>query len=376
MASDICFISPYAYSYFNPGSSEYSGGAERQQYLIAKELAERGYDVSFIVFSHDGSNVECIDGVTVLKILPRIHYGEIRDVLKSPLLLLKLTQAIRNVNAGVYYTRANPPLSALVGVICNTFRYPYIYCVGNDSNVESDHLNKYNFLLRKTFVKTVQNADRVVSQTKHQSTLLSNSFDKNSVIIPNGYAIPDQSEVLPMEDREFVLWVGTIDKIQKKPERFLTLARRLENIKFVMVGGGPSKEYVQQIKYQAEDIENLSFEGFVQPDKVQKYYRRAVALVNTSDYEGFPNVFLEAWRYGTPVLSLYHTLNGELENEIAGRKSGSIEQLVADVELLWHDRSTAKTLGDNARKHMSSNYSLNIVTDRYESLIDSLVPLN
>ena len=44
--------------------------------------------------------------------------------------------------------------------------------------------------------------------------------------------------------------------------------------------------------------------GLVARDRLPALYSAATALLCTSDYEGFPNTFLEAWSFGTPVVSM------------------------------------------------------------------------
>ena len=38
---------------------------------------------------------------------------------------------------------------------------------------------------------------------------------------------------------------------------------------------------------------------------VSAFYSRARVLVNTSDVEGFPNTYLQAWASGTPVVAFF-----------------------------------------------------------------------
>jgi len=48
--------------------------------------------------------------------------------------------------------------------------------------------------------------------------------------------------------------------------------------------------------------------------------------------EGFPNVFIEAWSLGIPVLSLYFDL-GVIEKEKLGKVfNGNIENLISSMD--------------------------------------------
>jgi len=57
-------------------------------------------------------------------------------------------------------------------------------------------------------------------------------------------------------------------------------------------------------------------------------------VINTSNFEGFPNIFLEAWATGVPVISL----NVDPGNVIKKRRlgiccEGSLERMKAAIEI-------------------------------------------
>lgn len=84
-STHICFISPWIYSYLQPGSKESGGGAERQQYLIGQKLLEKGFEVSYITNSGKETTKETIDGFGVWTNLPNPS-----GLLRAPYRVLKL----------------------------------------------------------------------------------------------------------------------------------------------------------------------------------------------------------------------------------------------------------------------------------------------
>lgn len=366
--SHVCFICPYIYGYLKPGSRKTVGGAERQQHLIATRLQEAGYDVSFITFEDEGNSHEQINGFDVWKTLPPTN-----NVRQAPNVLFKLLRSIRRVDADVFYVRGNPPLCILSSYCCTVLGETFVYCVANDSNIELARLSNHHEMFRYTipklaYVDAIGRADAVVAQTEYQQRILERVFDIQSQIVPNVYSIPPQEDLVAASDRSFVLWVGSLDPEQKKPMRFVRLAERLPSIEFVLVGWSQDEQFRSQISNQANSLSNLRFEGFVSPDEIDCYYRHATMFVNTSEYEGFPNTFLEAWRFGVPVVSLHHTLDGLLSERDVGLHAGSVDRLTRQVSRLWENPDTAAELGHNGREYIQNHYSVDIAFEKYTQL--------
>ena len=77
----------------------------------------------------------------------------------------------------------------------------------------------------------------------------------------------------------------------------------LKTLRLMTVGLGVSAVFVSMSSLQAAELKNLDFRGFVRYEKTHELYWRSRLLIHTSLREGFPNVFLQAWECGTPVVS-------------------------------------------------------------------------
>ena len=371
--SHVCFISPYIRAYLEPGAETHVGGAQRQQYLLATQLRERGHTVSFVSFETDGATRERLDGFDVWNTLPATN-----DVTAAPMALARILRTIRRVDADLFYVRGNPPLCILASYCCALLDESLVYVVANDSNVElsklSDHHGMFDYSVPKlAYLDAVRRADQVVSQTDYQRDILGNVFGIPSTVVPNGYTVPPDDEVVPAADRSHVLWVGSLDPEQKQPDRFLDLAERLPDVEFRMVGWTDEVGYRNEIIDRADALSNLHFEGFVPPDEIDQYYRQAVAYVNTSAYEGFPNTFLEAWRFAVPVVALHSVLDGSLTAADIGYQTGTTDELAAAVRTLWDDREEAAATGRNGREYLIDNYAMDAVYDTYAGVFENVI---
>ncbi len=371
--SHVCFISPYIRAYLEPGAETHVGGAQRQQYLLATMLKERGHRVSFVSFESDGATRERIDGFDVWNTLPATN-----DVVAAPKALAKIFRTIRRIDADLFYVRGNPPLCILASYCSALLDESLVFVVANDSNVElsklSAHHGMFDYSVPKlAYIDAVGRADRVVSQTDYQRDILDDVFGIPSTVVPNGYTVPPDDAVLPPSERSHVLWVGSLDPEQKRPEQFLELAERLPAVEFRMVGWSEDVDYRNEIIDRADALPNLTFEGFVPPDEIDQYYRRAIAYVNTSAYEGFPNTFLEAWRFAVPVVALCSVLDGVLTEADIGYQTDTLEATAETVATLWNDRDEAAATGHNGREYLRDNYAMDAVYETYSRVFGDVV---
>lgn len=364
----ICFVSDTIHCYFDSGEESGTGGAERQQYLLINELKHLGYPISVATLDYTNTIKQSIDGINIWYVIPRV-----RGVANAPYKAVRTIRGLRKIDADLYYVRGNDFLCMVTAFHAAISGSACVYAVANDANVDPELLDRLG-IIKYPFIWAMRSAECVVAQTRAQEDLLANVHGIEAVRIPNGYEIPPDSEIIPHSKRTHVLWVGSMDPEQKRPERFLDLARQLQTLQFRMIGprDNDKPDYYDQIEEESHDIPNLEFIGYVDPDAIYEHFRTAIALVNTSDYEGFPNTYLEAWRYKTPVVSLYHSFDDLLQSEGIGINAGSMDALIEWVQRLNDDVDLRNELGKTSREFMVENYSLERLVEEYDQLFQSL----
>lgn len=364
----ICIVSDTIHTFFGSGIEEGTGGAERQQRSIATALVEQGHRVSIATLVINDKSFEIIDDVELNYIIP-----DLRGFLNAPYKAVQTIRGLSRINADVYYVRGNDFLCMVTAIYSFIGDAGFIFGVANNSNVDPDLLS-HRGIQRIPFLRAIKSADRVIAQTDSQWNHLQRDHGIVADIIPNGIDLPDYSAIVPHDEREYILWVGSIDPEQKKPARFLELARQLPEIKFRMIGSphNDHPNYYDIIERDAAGIDNLQFVGFVDPDNIHEHYQQAVALVNTSDYEGFPNVFLESWAYATPVISLYFTLDEHFQGDSIGICAGSMDALVDITDRMVSDENLRQKLGHRGREHVEKNYVQQCVLSQYIQLFEEV----
>ncbi|WP_263790772.1 glycosyltransferase family 4 protein [Salinibacter sp.] len=368
--ADICIVSPQLYWYFDPQSGWPSGGAERQQSMISRRLVARGHDVSAIVADYGQDDAVVHDGITFVKEVPDVAEGPIAKINAT----YNLGKAMASRGADIYVVYGAPLLSTATYLL-SKMGGKFIFHLMNDTDVDLSYLRSRYTSLFLPLYRTMLRSSYVLSQTEHQKRMLKKGFEVQSKLVPTGYHLPDPSEVLPAERRNHVLWVGSSAPDRKNPRRFLQLAGELPDLDFTMISQPiPGKEsFHQALEEEAREVTNLDFLGPVAPNEVHEHYRTALMLVNTSSNEGFPNTFLEAWRYETPIASLHFDLDGLLSDENGGIRAGTMENLVSSVRRLATDGARRAALGADGRSYMKNNYSLSRVVDLYEEAFQDVL---
>ena len=124
----------------------------------------------------------------------------------------------------------------------------------------------------------------------------------------------------------------------KRPDLLVEIARKAETLRFVVCGGqthfGSPDGYGARIVNDLKALPNVDYRGQVAPDKAREIIANASVLLCTSEGEGFPNIFLEAWANGTPVVSLKVDPDRIIERKAVGMVSGNVEKTISDLTAL------------------------------------------
>lgn len=155
---------------------------------------------------------------------------------------------------------------------------------------------------RTLFQLGLKNTQYIIAQNSKQQYLANKISNKNKVIvIPNIW--PSNNTSSKPKDCS-ILWVANFRGL-KRPEWFLDLAQELPEYNFTMVGGSIDNKLFEQCKARALQLPNVSFLGGLSFFETEKRFTQHKLFVCTSEIEGFPNTFLQAWANGVPVVTSF-----------------------------------------------------------------------
>jgi glycosyltransferase involved in cell wall biosynthesis len=309
----ICIVAQNAYGVLAGVDTGHMGGIEVQTPLMAKWLAKKGYRVSMVTWDERDLCIEhvdgqVIDGVTVYKLCRR------EDGLPVVRFLYprwsSLNSALERANPDiVYYNCGDLGLGQVVAWARRRHRR-VLYSVANDKDCLSSLPGLKPLRERLLYRYGITKADKIVVQTRKQQHLLQTEFGQASKVIPMPCQGVDSLHYNRATNRRNgdplkVLWIGRFAN-QKRLEWLLDLAAICPEVQFNVLGGANTEtNYSSMLKFRAESLSNVTLHGRVKHSEISKFYQTSDILCCTSTHEGFPNVFLEAWSLGVPIVTTF-----------------------------------------------------------------------
>ena len=144
-------------------------------------------------------------------------------------------------------------------------------------------------------------ANAVMVQTETQRMLVEQAGQR-AVLIRNPIATClKPNEAVPLRKRQYVLWVGRADTDCKRADLAMEVARRCPNVPFLMVMNPTNRD--KNSRHPIVTPANVRVVSSIDWQESDSLFRDARALLNTSESEGFPNAFLQAAKFGVPIVS-------------------------------------------------------------------------
>jgi len=366
----ICFVAHFAHRAISGATGGHIGGVERQANLMTKWLAQRGHAVDVITWDEGQPDTVEYDGVRVLSTcresdgLPGLRFVHPRWT--------SLIAAMRAADADVYYQNCAEYVTGQVALWCKANKKKFVYSVASDPDCDKRLPTLNSFRERALYRAGLRRADAVIVQTSKQQRMLQDGFARESVMLP----MPCERLVLdereadstkPGKDVPRVVWVGRLDPV-KRAELAIDVAARCPDIQFDMVGPSASEDYTRQLRERSSGLDNVHWVGPVNFAEVGHLYRRSLALLCTSKFEGFPNTFLEAWSMGCPVVSTVDP-DDLIRHQALGAVATDADGLAEALRAMTRDGGLRETLSGNCRRFFRERHEKDTAMARFEDLL-------
>ncbi len=364
----ICFVAHFAYGAMTGSNRGHIGGVEKQAALMAKGLAQRGYRVSMLTCDEGQEDGTVIDDVQVVKMC-RWSAG-IHGIRFFWPRWSSLNAAMRRADAEVYYQNGAEYSTGQVALWCRRHGRKFVYSVANDPDCDRRLPEMHTYRERILYRYGLKRADRVIVQTLRQQEMLRRGFGRESAIIPMPCRGPSEEEygrsAQMRNDSRRVLWIGRICE-QKRPDRLLDLAETCRDLCIDFVGPVGDTEYARNVWERAKRLANVTAHGPARWEQVVDFYRTARVMCCTSDFEGFPNTFLEAWSWGVPVVSTFDPDNLIAEKGL-GRIGKDVSHLAAGIREMLDAPDSWRTASQAARRYYLENHALDVTMEKFDRI--------
>lgn len=348
----ICIVAHRAWGAMAGGRIGHAGGVEHQTTMLARWLAAQGYRVSLIVWSEGQPPDVMVDGVRVLSLCSRD--AGIRGLRFVHPRWTSLWRALRAADADVYYQNCGEYVTGQVAHWCTRHARRFVFSVASDPECDSRLPALRTARDRIMYRYGLRHADERIVQTRRQQRMLRDHFGLDSIVLPMPCQSPDGSGL--KGDYGAVprfVWVGRISP-EKRPDRLLDLARRMPDVQFDLVGDAPhdwGRTFLAGVS-----APNVRIVGRVPRHRMGEVYLGACGLICTSEFEGFPNTFLEAWSLGVPVATLIDP-DGLVGGRGLGIAASDLEELAHGVRRLATDVAFRLDASRRARSYFDSQHA-------------------
>jgi glycosyltransferase involved in cell wall biosynthesis len=238
-----------------------------------------------------------------------------------------------------------------------------IWRVSSDRSVEPEtapwwQVHKH---IERAFLEYgIRNAQLVLAQSQYQQEALARHMGCTNVRVLRNFhpTAPDCEHRTGGETR--IVWIANLKPL-KNPGAFVRLARRFDyrnDVRFVMVGQALGNDpWTREQLAEIAATPNVEYLGGRTQEEVNVLLEGSSLLVNTSDYEGFSNTFIQAWMRRVPIASLHVDPDGLLSRGGLGVVSHTEEQLYRQVTALINSPEKRAEIGARARAYALAHHT-------------------
>ena len=217
--------------------------------------------------------------------------------------------------------------------------------------------------------------DLVISPSPGMKKVLRElEVDSHIEIVPNGVELTRFIQAEPLsradygfdEDDILLIYTGRLGpekNLEFLLQAFAGVMQAVENVKLLVVGGGPIKEELQELAGELRISASIQFTGMIPYDKMPGYLAMCDAFVTASITEVHPLSVIEAMGAGLPVMGIHSPGVGDtVEDGVTGFLSTEdLPAFTAKLTRLCLQNQLRQKMGRAARK-ASKKYDIELTT--------------
>ena len=237
--------------------------------------------------------------------------------------------------------------------------------------LEPEKFDLYS-VLHRLKMYAIENAHLHLAQNEYQADLLWQGYGRTAIIVRNPI---DLTRAFPRDPAaKTLLWVGKSDERVKRPSLILELARQLPEYPFEVIMPLGLPETHQQCVQEAANLPNVTLLPRVPFHEIEQYFARAKLHVNTSTFEGFPNTFLQAAKYGVPTFAAKVDPGGMLSQHGCGVScNDDMGLLIRNIRSFMTDPAQYAAASAHCVDYVRTYHSKEQIIQQYENALIALL---
>jgi len=316
------------------------GGIEKALVTLLNELQKRGYEITLVLEKKEGIFLNEINSnIQIITYTPNNDKNILKRKFINFINQINFTLKYKNKfdfsasfatfsNAGAFVSRTASKNSHLWG------HADYLTLFEN--NVEQMKRffkeKKYNKFKKVVFVSK-EGKDTFISvfPEMKEKTIVCNNLINNKKI----EELADEKIEYKKEDVTTFLNVGRHDERQKRLSKLIEATKKLKKegykFKILFVGDGQDSEQYKEMVKQYQLEEQIIFLGRKQ--NPYPYFKISDSVILTSDYEGYPVVFLESMILNKPIITTKVSDYEEIEGRYGYTTTKEIQDIYEKMKL-------------------------------------------
>ena len=276
------------------------GGIETAIVTLVNRLQEKGYDITIVL--------EKKQGIFLQEINPNIHIIEYQPSNSKNILKRKIINVIKRIKFIVNY-KNKFDFAASFATYSNSSSF--VARIASKNNCLWGHAD-YLTLFEEKKCHQFKNIIFVSKEGKESFLKVFPELEAKTMVcnnLINDNKIKKMAEEpieLKKDEEKFTfINVGRHDEKQKKLPRIIEAAKQLKQenkaFKILLIGDGQDSKMYQELVKKEKLEDTIFFLGKKQ--NPYPYFKIADGVILSSDYEGYPVVFLESFILNRPILT-------------------------------------------------------------------------
>lgn len=287
------------------------GGIEKALVTLTNTLSKKGYKITIVLEKKEGIFLKELDPkIEIIEYKTNydknIFIRKIRNLCKRIKFIIKNKNKFDFSASFATYSIPSSFIARMASHNCYLWGHADYLTLFKNNKQEMEQFfkeRKYNKFKKIIFVSKEgrKNFIKVFPNMKEKTIVCNNLIDANKIETQS----KEKINYKKTEGVTLFVNVGRHDEKQKKLSRIIEVGEKLkkENYKFqiLLIGDGPeTDEYKKNVKEKNLEKE-IVFLGRKQ--NPYPYFKIADCTILTSDYEGYPVVFLESFILNRPIIT-------------------------------------------------------------------------